>query len=466
MFDLIFGGKTQQLFSKTITIAAIVILIYLFLYFFSKFKPVQSLFYGIVFLLLVASGVMSFGNLNIYYSTKGGVIGEITSIFKKNQVEVTENEKEIKFDFSNIVLEKNSQGKYSASMTSNTILNLDSDEEYFIYVNDEPCTTVKCEKRDIYATYSYVFMDRENGEYRVLADDVMTFYFALYSNYSYLYIEVENGEETAGLWNSYFNKNNFKAVITKVSNDFYSVAEYKTIRLFSVDYKTIKTIKLKLHSDYVLPQLKYDGITYKYWKNSKNEIVSKIYDLTEDLDLYGLNYIPVETINYEISLDNSWYTNTISEIQSKTYNIDFKIKNEIIMDYIQGENFEKIEIEFQSTILNQTFSSEYAQVYDWSSFVGQTITLTIKADGSVYCYTKLNSNLKWNDSYRCLQIENGIIFSDGYTLNDDEIVINGEFNLNNLIYDYQSVYPNDNITSDIFTGVFSIDSVNSIKIYE
>lgn len=283
MFDLIYGNNTQQLISKTITIIAILISVYLFLYFFSQFKPVQSLFYGIVFLALIASGVMSFGNLNVYYSAKGGVIGEITSIFEKNQVEITEEENEIKFDFSNVVLMKNAKGKYSASMTSETILRLDANESYFLYVNNEPCTTVKCEVKDIYATYSYLFMTRQDGEYQVLNDDTMTFYFALYDNYSYLYIEVENGEETAGLWNSYFNKNNFKATISKVQSTFYSDVDYKTISLMA-NNEQVNKITIKSNTDYILPSsLSLPGYRFNCWRDSAGNEITEIANVNNNL---------------------------------------------------------------------------------------------------------------------------------------------------------------------------------------
>lgn len=221
MLDLILGSRTQE---TIITVAIIAALVAVF-YFFNKFKPTQALVGIIAFAALVVSAVFSFGHLNIYYSAKGGTFGAITSILKKNEVVIEETEQSIDFNFKNVVLMENIDGKYSASITSTKKLKLNANESYFIYVNDQPCSTVSCEERDIYATYSYTFLNRDAGEYLIIADDVMTFYFAFYDNYSYLYIEVENGEITHQLWNQYFNKNDFKVKIQVVDGVYEPIEE-------------------------------------------------------------------------------------------------------------------------------------------------------------------------------------------------------------------------------------------------
>ena len=304
MLDFLLGDVFKEMFSTIAIIAAV----FIFLYFFSKFKPIQALTGCVVFLALIVSAIFSFGHLNNYYNASGGIIGEITSLFQKNQVDITEEEDKIKFDFKNVVLMKNAKGKYSASMTTDKVLNLDDDENYFMYVNNDPCTTVQCEVRDIYANYSYVFMDRESGEYKVIADDVMTFYFALYDNYSYLYIEVDDGEYTAGLWNSYFNKNDFKVTIVKVSESMYSSSDYKTISLFANNtlYKKIKLLK---GTDYILPEtIDLDGYMLNSWVDSQGNNISEVSDISENMiikaDLIWLTY-SMQQIDPGIEVESS-----------------------------------------------------------------------------------------------------------------------------------------------------------------
>ena len=276
MLDFLFGDSSLYIM---IIIAAIALL-----YFFAKFPSVRGLFYGVLYCAVVLTGIYSLGNLNIYYKTTGGIYGEITSIFKKNQVDVVQEKEKIAFDFKNVVLMKNSKGVYTASMTSDQILKLDNNQTYFIYVNGEPCTIAQAEQRDVYATYEYTFMERENGEYYVLADDVMTFYFAFYDNFSYLRVEVENGTNTYKLWNNYFNKNNFKVTIEKVDKSFYDTTEYSEIDIV-LNGSVYKNVTIKNGATYTLPtaeEMICDDFTFNYWIDEQGNQITAIENISED----------------------------------------------------------------------------------------------------------------------------------------------------------------------------------------
>lgn len=458
MFNFLFGS---ELLSKTITIAACLIAAYLFLYFFAQFKPVQSLFYGIVFLALIVSAVISFGNLNVYYASKGGVIGEITSIFEKNKVEIIEEENELKFDFRNVVLMKNANGKYSASMTSETLLKLDASEDYFIYVNNEPCTTVSCEERDIYATYSYAFMNREDGEYKVLSDDVMTFYFALYDNYSYLYIEVENGDITSGLWNAYFNKNDFKVRIVKVDSSFYNKAEYKNVRLFSKDFEIIKTIKIKENTNYITPHIEYNGVNYKFWKNTNNEIIFDPILVTKNIDLYGIDYIPVDLRNtsYESSVDD-WLNNSYPG----EFNFNISLRSETLYSYIRENNYSKIEITFYVNMLSKELGNDLG-TFGIDHNVGQEITFTIIGN-TVTCNSEIKTKYSSDDLNTTISVENNFNSLKLMSNGGANYSISGKFNVINYLSEFQNLYPDKNLDHNIYTGLYEIISLSSIKVYE
>lgn len=338
MFDLFIGEGTRKLILTFAIIAAVLVVLILF----AKFKPIQALFSAIIYVGLIFSGIISFGHINAYYSTRGDVIGEISSLFKKNQVDIVVEKEEIKFDFKNVVLMKNPQGKYSASMTSNTILKLDDDETYFIYVNGEPCTTVKCESKDIYATYNYAFFERENGGYKVKKDDQMTFYFALYEKYSYLYIEVENGTETSGLWNAYFNKNDFSVKIVKVGQDFYKKAEYKKITL-KVNNELYKQVTLKKGSDYFLPtDVTVEDTKFRCWLDSSGNEVSKVTNIQEDLTFNAKlsKYIDFESSNSTAVLDVELMNNS-----TKIQRFTITIKNYELSEFLRHNKiFQKIEL--------------------------------------------------------------------------------------------------------------------------
>lgn len=337
MSDLLLGESSRKLILTIAIIIAILVTIYLF----AKFKPVQALISLIVFVALIFSAVISTGHINAYYSNKGGIFGSITSIKKKNQVAVKIENEDIYFDFQNVVLTKNSKGKYCASMTSNTVLKLDSDERYFIYVNEEPCTTVKCEIRDIYATYNYVFLDREGGEFKELIDDQMTFYFALYDNYSYLYIEVDDGENTADLWNAYFNKNSFKTKIVKVSESFYKRPNYKTVTMRN-GRTILKEVILKEGSNFTLP-VDVNLTNFRGWKDSAGNIISKIENITNDVTIFA--YIS-DNITYDESANTAVieFNSMLPTSDNLKRSFTLTIKNAEIINYILNKNYQKIEL--------------------------------------------------------------------------------------------------------------------------
>lgn len=285
MLELIFGDSMFETIKFVAIIAAIVGVFLIF----ARYKPAQGFVYGALLLVLIGTATFSFGSLNNYYSASGGVIGELTSLVKKNEVTISQEVDDIIFDFTNVVLMENSKGKYSATMTTEEIIMLDANESYFIYVNETPCNTVKCEATDIYATYNYTFLNREDGEYLSLADDEMTFYFAFYKNYSYLYIEVENGADTYKLWNAYFNKNSFSVKVVKVPTEFYEQTNYPTINL-NIKDSTQETIKVKKGTTYILPETyELEGYRFMGWSFDGATITSETsIQVVEDLTIYAI----------------------------------------------------------------------------------------------------------------------------------------------------------------------------------
>lgn len=464
MFDLIFGTSTQQLVSKIVTIVAILVAVYLFLYFFSNFKPVQSLFYGIIFVVLIISGIMSFGNLNIYYNSNGGVFGEISEIFEKNHVEIIEDEKDIFFNFSNVVLMKNADGKYSASITSDKILKLDSNENYFIYVNNEPCQTIKCEEKDIYATYNYLFMDRVLGEYKALAEDTMTLYFALYDNYSYLYIEVANGVDTASLWNSYFTKNDFKVRISKVNNEIYTKKDYKTIKFYTNDYEFIKSVTIRENSDYYLPIISHNGKSYAFWGNIEGEYIEKITNINKDLTFYALDYIPVINANYKQDFEY-WQADSVLEITTKTYNAKVSIESYNLVNYLQNETFSEIEISLNILSTTRIIDNENNTIDSCTPERYDSLTIKILSNNEVTCSTEKLKSYYPGDDQLSIEIDHTLNLNSGYSISEKNITFNGTFTIENLLQLYRERYPEKTFTYNIFTD-YEIVGIEQIKIYQ
>lgn len=373
MLELLFGDR----FIWTLICFGIIAL----LYFFANNKPVRALVYGALYMGLIVTGVFSLGHLNNYYGATGGVHGELSALIKKNQVEIEQEVDAINFNFKNVVLMENDKGVYMASMTSEQVLKLDENETYFIYVNDQPCTTIQAEERDIYATYNYTFLNREAGEYYSLADDEMTFYFAFYDNYSYLQVQVENGADTYQLWNSYFNKNNFKVKIAKVEKTFYDSTKYSQINLM-LNGQNYNTVILKNGTDYTLPtaeKMTCADFTFNNWKDADGNVVTSIDDVSENITLmadvtynYKANFVVDGVVVYTYTgIDGS----IIVSPETPT-------KNGYTFSHWQDENGRYVSLNNLAITSNRTFTAVFNYGYTYSGDAIKKVVGYDKTDGS------------------------------------------------------------------------------------
>ena len=213
MFDFIFGTATQ----KMIIALAIIGLVAFALWLFATKKSFRQLCFYIFSFVLITASVLSFNTINNYYSSKGGIVGKISSIFKPNQLEV--KPEQLKFNFKNVMMVKDADGVYRAEFTSSDKLELKSDEIYAMYINGDEIQHNEYSEDYIISDYNYVFYDRTFGE---IASDTMRLQFAFYGKTSYLSVEIENGEKTNELWNSYFNKEGFEVQIKPVKEAYVS----------------------------------------------------------------------------------------------------------------------------------------------------------------------------------------------------------------------------------------------------
>lgn len=163
---------------------------------------------GVFFIGLIALTVYSLIQLNIYYNAKGGIHGAITGIFNTNKIEVVDD---LTFELKNIELTESSDGKYSASISINQVVSLDTRESLGVFVNDMPCDTTSEVQTDYaIAEYVYSFYDEDKS---LICTDTLTLNFAFYDESTYLKVSTDGGtlpvEECIKYWHYYFNKNGF-----------------------------------------------------------------------------------------------------------------------------------------------------------------------------------------------------------------------------------------------------------------
>lgn len=189
---------------------AVVGLIYLMI------KVPKSRYYVAGACWIIACGFAIFCgyHLNIYYNEKGGIFGVITGIFETNVVVVDD----LNFSMQNLELLKKSEDDdttFVAKSGQNKVLSqLTSGQSYTIYINGVPVTDAEYASDFTFAKYEYTFFDESMTE---ICSDTLEIRFAFDKNFTTLTLTTNGGEQSAKLWNSYFNRNSFEISI-KISD--------------------------------------------------------------------------------------------------------------------------------------------------------------------------------------------------------------------------------------------------------
>ncbi len=208
MISKLFGTDSIiDLFSSPafwIGVAIVVVIIALIVCAFKYPKIGGPMLLGVTILGFVALTAYCAFNLNAYYSAEGGIRGKITGIFETNKVEVVDN---MAFKFENIELKELSIGTYSASITLDEVLSIDTKNNLGVFVNGMPCDVTSSVHKD-YAIAYYVYTFYDENETQILTD-TLTLTLAFYENSTTLKISTNGTTEAIKLWHYYFNKNGF-----------------------------------------------------------------------------------------------------------------------------------------------------------------------------------------------------------------------------------------------------------------
>lgn len=312
MFDLIFGTATQEMIITIAVIVAVCFVVWLF----AKYDSIRKVSGYLCLFILLVSAVFSFNIINTRYGSKGGIVGQITSIFNPNQVEVEPSE--LKFNFKNVMMVKDADGIYRAEFTSADKLELKPGEIYAMYINGDEIQHNEYSDDYIISEYTYVFYDRTFGE---IASDKMKLQFAFYGKTSYLSVEVENGEQTNELWNSYFNKEGFEVQIKPVEESYIANNSMAKITLNSLG-ENYKTIGIKKGSIYSPPELEKNGYQFNGWKlEGSEEFISEAITITENITL-NADWTKIHSVNYRYN----FFPQISPDINSDSIRVDEKYR--------------------------------------------------------------------------------------------------------------------------------------------
>ena len=141
--------KNYEQIITILTIVLVIVLIILFI----KFEFLRIAVVTILSILYTLISIYCGYQVNNYYASSGGIIGELTNIVKPNQVVV--QELKINLKYSEFTLKDD--GKYSLETSTNSPFDLTEDTNYIVLVNSKPCASTIIDKDYISAEYTYSF---------------------------------------------------------------------------------------------------------------------------------------------------------------------------------------------------------------------------------------------------------------------------------------------------------------------
>ena len=291
MLDLLLGSNVM----KVVTILVIAFLIITLITLMAEHEFIRWLFGIPIFCVLVFSALYCYGRIDNYYSSSGGVIGSLTALIDVNKTDINKEENQLTYSFKNLQMQKDDKGYYVVEKTEDVTL-LDKNKTYLAYVNGYPCEIVNLivgddDSKFIYR-FSYVFADYDdNGNLVPIADDTIQIEFTFFKSNTNVKIKTNCSDEIYGLWNAYFNKNNFEIVLKNADTEIEEKQEIVSLKLI-VNDEIYSVVKLKKGSNYILPtKIEKDGYIFNGFEinGAKVDILRNIQEdmiITANMTVY------------------------------------------------------------------------------------------------------------------------------------------------------------------------------------
>lgn len=357
--------------------------------------------------------------LNLYYNAEGGIHGVLTGIFDTNKVDIVDD---LTFELKNIELTESSEGVYSASITTEKVLSLDTKQSLGIFINGMPCDTVSEVHSDFaYAEYPYTFHDDDKS---VICTDTLILNIAFYENSTYLNITTKGGtlpvEECVKYWHHYFNKNGFIVKVAPFDDPSKNLG-YTSGNLSNYAVINYYVNDKLYHADCVFKGETIDLIDlednkFLGWQTADGTLIYESMTLNKSVDLYA----------------------KLADETTTSYTIDFINRGKkTSCVFYEGQDFEVPET---SDLTNLKFVG-------WSKSKSQRSFINVKTfvpteDLTLYAvYTKdLSVNKTINYTLEQIQTENTFDLDDYVTLDGD------------LSKDYVGATIEFNITKNVSSG--------------
>ena len=355
MFDFI---KNYENIITILVLVLVIVLVVLFI----RFEFLRIAIITIISILYTLISIWCGFQINNYYSSTGGILGEINSIVKPNEV-VVQN-LAINFKYSEFTLKED--GLYSLETSTSSVFDLTRNTGYIVLVNSEPCNNTNITEDYVSAEYKYSF---ENAELEEQLVDTLYIKIGFHEKTTIINVYTYGSSTAVDYWNNYFYLNDFIIEIKEnpiieenveitdeyliASADFYCVRFYENQTTGVDNYLT--------HKDYYI--------------NSKISSVPSAplidgYDFVGWVDTYTGEIVDFET--FIVSRDT--YLCAKYEIETCAVNL-----------YVNGVVVETINVSYGSNITESDFAYELPNGYKLAVMENSTETAFVNpATDAVY----------------------------------------------------------------------------------
>lgn len=246
-------------------------------------------------------------NLDVNYSSKGGVWGALASVFKKPDVSIEKTLDSVKYTFSDLQFSQeyaDEQDTYSVTIQKEETFLL-SNGDYLILLNDTPLETERF-NNSITAYFNNAFYGNNN---KIKLEDTLKIDFFFYKNYTNIKLTTKGGLKAYGHWLKYFERENFELEVKEIENAYKSDADMCKV-MFVTDTSN-KILEFKKGSEIKLPVIEKVGFENMGWSYSKGgtKIETPTIKVSNNLVLYGI----YEERSYEVKFSSR---NEIIETQN------------------------------------------------------------------------------------------------------------------------------------------------------
>lgn len=305
MFKLLFDASMIYDIILLIVIGLIVIACF-------KSSWGKYVFFSLVSIILIATGVYSFFNVNNYLNASGGIWGTIVGDYSVNKVEVSK----MQFDLQYIELTQTSntdENIYSAKLESNETVSIENGKYYGCYVNGVPIENDEFSSEYLIANYTYNFYDFDKN---LIISDTLKLRFSFFENYTVFVLQTEGGSTAVKQWNNFFKNNNFVVSLDLLDNQL-EVESYLD-QFIKVDFVVVddkQTVPIK--SVYCLPDSCLSVLSSELSSDKYDLLNWKINDVEIDLNTYVFKENTVVNADYSykiyiLTVDYSTGPNTVN----------------------------------------------------------------------------------------------------------------------------------------------------------